>query len=56
MPSGFYLKFGDSGWTKLFGSTGSNTPKKWSASTGACGGKAQLAGVTYDGSGQADMF
>ena len=30
MPAGFYLKFGNK-WTRLFGSTGNKTVKKWNA-------------------------
>lgn len=55
MPTGFYLRFSNSKWTKVFGSIGSNKPKKWSAKN-VSGGRAQLMGVTYDSKGVADFF
>lgn len=39
MPSGFYLKFSQSGWTPLFGKTGLNQPKKWNVGS-VVGGEA----------------
>jgi hypothetical protein len=47
MPSGFYLKFTDSSWSPLFGSTGTKVAKKWKVST-VIGGQAQLLGVIFD--------
>jgi len=47
VPSGFYLKFSVTGWTTIFGQTGTNSPKKWNAKN-VIGGRAQLLGVTYD--------
>lgn len=55
MPSGFYLKFAQTGWTPLFGTTGANNPKKWSVAE-VVGGEAQLFGVTFDTKGQADFL
>jgi len=55
MPSGFYLKFSDSSWSPLFGSTGTKIPKKWSVST-VVGGEAQLLGVIFDAQNQANFM
>lgn len=54
-PSGFYLKFAQSGWTPLFGETGINVPKKWNVGN-VVGGEAQLLGVTLDTKAQADFL
>ena len=56
MPSGFYAKFDQSGWTPLFGSKGLNAPKKWTAAANVVEGRAQFQGFTYDGNGQADFL
>ena len=54
-PSGFYLKFAQSSWTPLFGSKGTNEPKKWSVGT-VVGGEAQLYGVRFDINKSADFL
>merc|ERR1712072_1312207 len=52
-PSGFYIKFSKSGWSKLFGSKGKTSKgksmKKWK-------GKGRIIGITYDTSGQSDFL
>jgi len=55
-PSGFYMKFSNSGWTPIFGEKGTNKPKKWQAGTSVSGGRAQLVGVTLDVKAQADFL
>jgi len=55
MPSGFYLKFAQSSWTPLFGSRGTNEPKKWSVGS-VVGGEAQLFGVRFDTVKQVDFL
>jgi len=54
MPSGFSLKFSNSGYTNLFGSVGDRA-KKWTPSN-FVGERAQLYGVTIDTVGQADFL
>lgn len=47
VPAGFYLKFSNSDWSPLFGSTGTKIAKKWKVSS-VVGGEAQLLGLIYD--------
>jgi len=54
-PSGFYLKFSQSGWTPLFGSRGTGTSKNWSVDQ-VVGGEAQILGITLDTYKQADFL
>lgn len=55
VPSGFYLKFSNSGWSPLFGSTGTKIVKKWSASS-VVKQVAYLQGVVYDAQNEADCM
>merc|ERR1711981_1117969 len=52
-PSGFYIKFSKSGWSRLFGGKGKTSRgrmvKKWK-------GKGRIIGITYDTSGQSDFL
>ena len=54
MPSGFSLKFSRSG-SFMWGSTGNNKPKSWTVKN-VVGQRAQLFGVTYDSTFQADYL
>jgi hypothetical protein len=47
-PSGFYMKFSKSGWSPLFGSKGTDKPKKWNAKASTKSGVATIYGATID--------
>jgi hypothetical protein len=50
------MKFSKSGWSPLFGSKGTDKPKKWNAKASTKSGVATLYGATIDTYAGADFL
>lgn len=50
------MKFSKSGWSPLFGSKGTDKPKKWNAKASTKSGVATFYGATIDTSAGADFL